>query len=166
MLLNCGVGEDSWESLGLQGDPASPFWRSALVFLWKDWCWSWSSNTLDVNTSLMWRTDSLEKTLRLGKIKARGEGDDRGWDGWMASLTQWTWVWASSGSWWWTGRPLVLQSMGLQRVGHNWATELNWMILLYAMFCVRRDDQDRASQYRKGIEGFIYTKSISLFISE
>ena len=60
------------------------------------------------------------------RLKAGGEGDDREWDGWMASLTQWTWVWASSGSWWWTGKPGVLQSMGLQRVGHNWATELNW----------------------------------------
>ena len=55
-----------------------------------------------------------------------GEGDDRGWDGWMASLTQWTGVWASSGSWWWTGRPRVLQSTGSQRVGHDWVTELNW----------------------------------------
>ena len=75
---------------------------------------------------LMWRTDSLEKTLMLERFKAGGEGDDRGWDGWMASPTQWTWVWVSSGSWWWTGRPRMLQSMGLQRVEHNWATELNW----------------------------------------
>ena len=59
-----------------------------------------------------------------------GEGDDRGWDGWMASLTRWTWVWVNSGSWWWTGRPGMLQSMGLQRVGHNWATELNWLWFL------------------------------------
>ena len=55
-----------------------------------------------------------------------GEGDDRGWDGWMASLTQWTWVWMDSWSWWWTGRPGVLRFMGSQRVGHDWATELNW----------------------------------------
>ena len=78
---------------------------------------------------LMQRTDSLEKTLiGMGweRLKAGGEGDNRGWDGWMASLTQWMWVWASSRSWWWTGRPGVLQSMGLQRVGHDWATELNW----------------------------------------
>ena len=59
-------------------------------------------------------------------LKAKGEGDDRGWDGWMASLTLWTWVWGKSGSWWWTGRPGVLQSMGSQRVGHDWVTELNW----------------------------------------
>ena len=60
------------------------------------------------------------------RLKAEGEGDDRGWDGWMASPTRWTWVWASSRSWWWTGKPGMVQSMGLQRVGHNWATELNW----------------------------------------
>ena len=60
------------------------------------------------------------------RLKIGGERDDRGQDGWMASLTQWTWVWASSRSWWWRGKPGVLQSTGLQRVRHNWATELNW----------------------------------------
>ena len=74
---------------------------------------------------LMQRTDSLEKTLMLGKIEG-GEGDDRGRDGWMASPTQWTWVWVNSRSWWWTGRPGMLQSMGSQRVRHDWATKLNW----------------------------------------
>ena len=72
---------------------------------------------------LMWRTDSLEKTLMLEKI----EGRRRGWQRtrwWMASPTQWTWVWASSGSWWWTGKPGVLQSAESQRIGHNWVTEL------------------------------------------
>ena len=60
-----------------------------------------------------------------------GEGDDRGWDGWMASLTRWTWVWVNSGSWWWTGRPGVLRFMGSQRVGRDWATELNWIRYTY-----------------------------------
>ena len=59
---------------------------------------------------------------------AGGEGDDRGWDGWMASRTWWTWVWVNSGRWWWTGRPDVLWFMGSQRVGHDWATELNWRV--------------------------------------
>ena len=68
---------------------------------------------------LMRRADSLEKILMLW------EGDDGGWDSRMASLTQWTWVWVNSRSWWWTGRPGVLQSMGLQRVGHDWVTELS-----------------------------------------
>ena len=76
---------------------------------------------------LLWRTDSLEKTLMLAQLKAGREGDDRGWDGWVASLTRWTWVWASSGSWWWTGKPRVLPSMGSQRLRHDWATELNWL---------------------------------------
>ena len=79
---------------------------------------------------LMWRNDSFEKTLMLGKIEGRGEVDDRGWDGWMASRTQQKWAWVNSRSWWWTGRPGMLQSMGLQRVRHNWATELNWTELL------------------------------------
>ena len=70
---------------------------------------------------LMRRADSLEKTLIWKRPRAGGEGDDRGWDGWMASPTQWTWVWVNSGSWWWTGRPGVLQSVGLQRVEHDWA---------------------------------------------
>ena len=77
---------------------------------------------------MMWRTDSLKKTLILGKIEGRKKRGNRRWDGWMASLTQWTWVWASSGSWWWTGKPGVLQSMGSQRVRHDWATELNWSL--------------------------------------
>ena len=72
---------------------------------------------------LMWIVDSLEKTLMLGGIGGRRR---RGRDGWMASPTRWTWVWVDSGSWWWTGRPGVLQFMGLQSVGHDWATELNW----------------------------------------
>ena len=75
---------------------------------------------------LMQRVDSLEKTLMLEKIKAGWEGDKRGWDCWVASLTQWTWVWVIPGSWWWTGRPGILQFMGLQRIGHDWETELNW----------------------------------------
>ena len=75
----------------------------------------------------MQRTDSLEKTLIWERLKV-GEGDSRGWDGWIASPIWWTWVWASSRSSWWTGKPGVLQSMGLQRFGHNWATKLNWMV--------------------------------------
>ena len=75
-------------------------WWEELTPLKRPWCWK--------------------------RLRAGGEGDDRGWDGWMASPTQWTWVWVGSGSCWWTGRPGVLQSMGSQRVGHDWATELNW----------------------------------------
>ena len=117
-----GVGEDSWESLGLQGDQTSQSYRkSVLSSHWKDWCWSWSSNTLATwkEELIHWkRVSSL-----LGKLKAGGEGDDRGRNGWMASPTWWSWVWASSMSWW-TGKPGMPQSMGSQRVRRNWATEL------------------------------------------
>ena len=132
MLLNCGVGEDSWESLGLQGDPTSLSLRKSVLSIpWKDWCWGWNSNTLAI-----WCKE-LTPWKRPGcweRLKAEGEVDDRGWDGWMVSLTLWTWVWASSGSWWWTGRPGVLQSMESQRVGHDWATELNWIVLCRSIY--------------------------------
>ena len=80
--------------------------------------------TLKYFGHLMQRTDSLGKNRCWERLKAGGEGDDRGWDGWMVSPTQWTWVWVSSRSWWWTGKPVVLQSMRSERVGHYWATEL------------------------------------------
>ena len=91
----------------------------------EDWCWSWNSNTLatwcEELTHLKWPW--CWERLRVGE-----EGDDRRWDTWMASLAQWTWVWVNSGSWWWTGRPGMLQSMVSQRVGHDWVTELNWLM--------------------------------------
>ena len=99
-----------------------PFLRSALGFLWKGWCWSWNSSTLATSCEELTHWKRLWCWEGLG---AGGEGDDRGWDCWMASLTRWTWVWVNSGSWWWIGRPGVLQFMGSQRVGHDWATELN-----------------------------------------
>ena len=124
MLLNCGVGEDSWESLGLQGDTTSPFYRrSVLGVHWKDWCWSWNSNTLAIWCE---KLTHLKRPWCWKRLRAGGEGDDGGWDGWIISLTQGTWVWVDSGSWWWTGRPGVLRFMGLQRVRHDWVTELNW----------------------------------------
>ena len=87
---------------------------------------------LKLHTLATWCKElSLGKTLMLGKIEGRGRRGDRGWDGWMASPTQWTWVWASSGSWWWTGKPDVLQYMGLQRVGYdlnNLASTHSWMV--------------------------------------
>ena len=125
MLLNCGVG-DSWESLGLQGDQTSQSQRKLVLNIhWKDWCWSWNSNTL---ATWCKELTHLKRPWCWERLKAGGEGDNRGWDGWMASLTRWTCVWVNSGSWWWTGRPGLLQSMGLQRVGHDWTTELNWTV--------------------------------------
>ena len=86
---------------------------------------------VEAETPILWPPDGkswlIGKDPDAGKDWGRGrEGDDRGWDGWMASLTQWTWVWINSGNWWWTGRPGVLCSMGSQRVGHDCVTELNW----------------------------------------
>ena len=88
-------------------------------------------------TPVLWPPHS--KSWLIGKdwcwegLGAGGEGDDRGWDGWMASLTWWTWVWVNSGSWWWTGRPGVLRFTGSQRVRHDWATEPNWTLYFYAI---------------------------------
>ena len=87
-------------------------------------------NDAKAETPVLWPPHA--KSWLIGKdscwegLGAGGEGDDRGWDGWMASLTWWTWAWVNSGSWWWRGRPGVLRFMGSQRVRHDWATELNW----------------------------------------
>ena len=97
-------GNQSWIFIGRTAAEAETpntlaTWCKELTHLKRPWCWE--------------------------RLKTGGEGEDRGWDDWIASLTQRTWVWVSSRSWWWTGRPGVLQSMGLQRVGHDWATELS-----------------------------------------
>ena len=91
-------------------------------YSWKDWCWRWSSNALATSCKELthWKGPWYWERLKAG------ERVGRGWDGWMSSPTQWTWVWVNSGSWWWTGRPGMLQSMGSQRFGHDWVTELNW----------------------------------------
>ena len=109
--------------LGLQGDPTSPFWRrSVLRVNWKDWCWSWNSNTL---ATLCGEVTHLKRPWCWERLGAGGEGENRGWDCWMASPTRWTWVWVNSGRWWWMGRFGVLCFMGSQRIGHDWETELN-----------------------------------------
>ena len=111
-----------WESLGLQGDPSSSPWRKSVLNIhWKDWCWS--SNTLATwcKELTLWKRPWYWERLKVG-----GGWNDRGWDGRMTSPTGWTWLWVSSGSWWWTGKPGVLQSTGSQRVRHGWVTELNW----------------------------------------
>ena len=120
MLLNCGIGEDSWVPWTAR--------RSNQSIL-KEIRPEYSLEELMMNLKLqyfgqlMQRTDSLQKTLILGKMKAGGEGDTRGWDVWMESPTQLTLVWASSRRWWRTGKPDVLQSMGSQGVRHDWETE-------------------------------------------
>ena len=105
-------GNERWIFIGRTNAEAEApiLWPpDAKSWLWKrPWCWE--------------------------RLKAGGEGDDRGWDGWMASPTQWTWVWVNSGYFWWTGRPGLLQSMGLQKVRQDWATELNWFKWVYLSF--------------------------------
>ena len=92
---------------------------------------SWNSNILANSCEELtrWKRPWCWEGLRAG-----GERDDRGWDGWMASPIWWTWVWENFGSWWWTGRPGVLRFMGSQRVGHGWATELNW---IDSLLCIK-----------------------------
>ena len=126
MLLNCGIGNDSlrvpWTA---RRSNQSILKESVLNIYWKDWCWSWNSNILAT-----WYEEltHFKRPWCWERLKAGKEGDNRGWDGWMASLTQWTWVWVSSRSWWWTGKPGMLQSMGSQRVGYCWVIELNWFM--------------------------------------
>ena len=126
MLSNCGAREDYWWFLGQQGDQTCQAWRkSTLNVHWKDQCCSWTSNAL----STWW--EELTRWKRpwcWERVKAGGEGDNRGWDGWMASLTRWTWIWANCERWWRTGKPGMLQSIGSQRVGQDLATEQqqNW----------------------------------------
>ena len=94
--------DQSWVFIGSWNSNTLATWCEELTHLKRPWCWE--------------------------RLKAGEEGEDRGWDGWMASSTQWTWVCVNSKSWWWTGRPGMLQSMGSQRVGHDWATELDWTV--------------------------------------
>ena len=96
-FLNCGVGEDSWESLGLQGDPTCQSSRKSPVNInWKDWCWNWNSNTL---ATWCEELTHLKRPWCLERLKVVEEDDDRVSDGWMTSLTQWTWVWVNPGGW-------------------------------------------------------------------
>ena len=126
MLLNCDVEEDSWvlwaarrSNQSILKEISPEYSLEGLMLKLK----------LQYFGYLMQRTDSLEKPWCWERLKAGGEGDNRGWDGWMASLTQWTWVWVSSGSWWQTGKPGCCSSWGCKESDTterlNW-TELNW----------------------------------------
>ena len=116
MLLNCGVGEDSWKSLDckeIQPVHSEGISLEGMMLKLK----------LQYFGHLIRRATHWKRLWCWEGLGARGEGNDRGWDGWM---TQWMWVWVNSESWWWTGRPGMLRFMGLQRVGHDWATNLIW----------------------------------------
>ena len=122
MLLNCGVGEDSWESLGLQGD--------------QPWIFTERTDT-EAEAPKLWPPDVkswvIGKDPDAGKdwLRARGEVGDRGQEVWIASLTQWTWVWANSRRWWRTGKPGLLKSMVSQRAVHDWSTEQQEQLMKY-----------------------------------
>ena len=122
MLSNCGVGEDFWEI-----KPVYPKGNQSWMFIGR--------TDVEAETPILatWCEEltHLKRPWSWERLKTGGEGDDRGWDGWMASPIQWTWVWVNSGNWWWTGRHGVLQSVGSQRVGHDWATELNWFLKIW-----------------------------------
>ena len=138
MLLNCGVGEDSWESLGLQGNTTSPSSRKSFLNIhWKDWCWSWNSSTLATSCEGLTHWKRLWCREGLG---AGGEGDIRGWDGWMASLTMdmslselWELV-MDREAW----RAVI---HGVAKSRHDWTTELNWWqpcptnLVFYILWC-------------------------------
>ena len=99
--------------------PVNPKWNQSWIFIGR--------TDAEAETPILWPPDAnLKRSWCWERWKVGGEGDDRGWDGWMASPTGWTWVWVSSSSWWWTGKPGMLQSLGSQRFGHDWVTELNW----------------------------------------
>ena len=148
MLLNCSVGEDSrvpWTA------------RRSKQSILKEISPEYSLEGLMLKVKLqyfgylMWRTDSFEKPWCWERLKVEGEGDNRGWDGWMASPTRWTWVWVNCGSWWWTGRPGVLHPMGSQRVRHDWATELNWTTSCYNINFIQNPKVNLEKQRRKEI---------------
>ena len=122
MLLNCGVGEDYWESLNCKEiQPVHPKGDQSWVFI--------GQTDAKTETPILWPPHAKWKSPWCWDgLAAGGEGDDWGWNGWMASLTQWTWVWVNSGSLWWTGRPGVLRFMESQKVGHDWETELNCIL--------------------------------------
>ena len=104
----------------------NPKGNQSWLFIRRDWCWSWNSNTL---ATWCEKPTHWKRPWCWGRLKAREEGDDRGWDGWMASSTQWTWVWASSGRRWRIGKSGMLQFTGSQTVGYDWATEQRGDIL-------------------------------------
>ena len=114
----------------------------------KSFSWSWNSNTL----TTWWKEPThCKRPWCWERLKVGEEGDDRGWDGWMESSTPWTWIWASSGSWWWIGKPGMLQSMGLQRVGHDWATGMNWTEEMDYIANITSDLQKRFNETSQGL---------------
>ena len=162
MRLNSGVGEDSRESLGLQGDQTSQPWRKSVLGVhWRDWCWSWNSSTL---ASWFEELTHWKRPWCWQRLKAGGEGDDRGWDGWMESPTQWTWVWEASGvgdgqgslvccSPWGHKEPDMTESLYLL-IFHAWSWESQFLgRLIRSPTFPRRKRGSGALEKKKGVWG-------------
>ena len=135
MLLNCGVGDPLTLESPLdckEIQPVHPKGNLSWVFIGR--------TDVEAETLIFWPPDAkswlIWKDPDAGKDWGQEEKGTTEWDGWMASPTQWRWVWVNSGSWWWTGRPGMLRFMGSQRVGHDWATELNWTLYEIFNICV------------------------------
>ena len=133
MLLNCGEVQNLEKTLESPLDckeiqPVHPKGNQSWVF---------GRTDAEAETPILWPPHAelthWKRPWCWEGLGAGGEGDDKGWDGWMASLMRWTWVWVNSGSWWWTGRPGVLLFLGSQRVGYGWASELNWTEALFLL---------------------------------
>ena len=146
MLLNCGVGEDSWESLGSN--------QSILKEISSGWPMEGIMLKLKCQYLATWceHLTHWKRPWCWGRLRAGGEVDNRGWNGWMASWTRWTWVWVDSGSWWWTGRPGVPRFMGSQRVRHNWVTKL--IYIKYIIF-------SHSQNYKYHHDGFCFVPRYS-----
>ena len=149
MLSNCGAGETLESPFDCKEiKPVNPKGNQSWIFTGR--------TDTEAEAPMLWPPDAMN-WLTAKDPDAR---TDWRWekgiaeDGWMASLTQWTWVWASSKSWWWTGKPCVLQSMGSQRVGHSWATELNWTELYFP--------RSISLSFKEGLD-YIFTKICSRF---
>ena len=159
MLSNCGAGEDSrvpWTAR-----------RSNLSIL-KEINFEYSLEGLKLKLQyfghLMWRANPLEKTLMLGKIEGRRIRGRQRMRWLMASLTQWTWVWVNAGSRWWKGKPGVLQSVGSQKVGHNWVTELKWTEKAKIMLEMRKSSVSK--KWKNNVEGNLVQDSNCSFLVE
>ena len=145
MLLKCGIGEDFESPLGCREiQPVHPKGNQSWIFIGRTYA--------ETEAPVFWPHDVMTRWGRAWcweRLKAGGEAADRGWDGWVGRA----WVWANSGSWWWAWKPGVLQSVGLQRVGHNWATELNWTswlgIVEHSIWWEWQEQSHRGGAYSK-----------------
>ena len=155
MLLNCGAGEDKSPLDCKETQPVHPKGNQSWIFIGRTDGWTWSSNPL-----VTWckEVTHLKRSWCWKRLKVGGEEDDRGWDGWMASLTQWTWVWVSSGSWWWRRRPGIRTAVcGVAKSQTQLRTELIWADTISEVHVSTAQKMQYIYSYNK-----LYLKYISL----